>query len=337
MKGKEKVNARNNTARVDPVYQPDKSNYTQHVIDSIMEHKFSIPCSSNPMNSETYHQKGMNPSANFGSTKQHFQGGQFEIVLVSSQSRQREYSSRSRAGKLRKFVTTFLSQTQKSLKLMVSRVASRSYGMKMRLSSKWWTGLIKVSKQLFRNIATCFPMPCLLVGDFNNVLNSSEKFEGNAIDNRKAYENNTWHPINLQWGPLVSHCLFADDIILFAKNSNISISFVKAIFLDDFTKVSSLTINLDKSRMLFPKNTSNHVRSTICNFLNIYEANDLGKYLGFPLKNSKFSTSNVRFILDKVKAKLADWKSRMISFDGRKTIVLQVTSTISSYYMQCCA
>ncbi|KAL3533181.1 hypothetical protein ACH5RR_006702 [Cinchona calisaya] len=79
--------------------------------------------------------------------------------------------------------------------------------------------------------------------------------------------------------------------------------------------------------MLFSKNTSDVLRSTICNFLNIFEIDDLGKYICYPPKNSKFSTSIVRCILDKVKAKLAGKKYSVITFARRKTIVQQADQT----------
>lgn len=40
------------------------------------------------------------------------------------------------------------------------------------------------------------------------------------------------------------------------------------------------------------------------------------------------------FILDKVKNKLSGWKARLLSLVGRKTLIQQVTSSISNYYRQ---
>ncbi|KAL3512824.1 hypothetical protein ACH5RR_025541 [Cinchona calisaya] len=60
--------------------------------------------------------------------------------------------------------------------------------------------------------------------------------------------------------------------------------------------------------------------------LNISEAKDLGKYLGFPTSNGRVTRRHFQFIIDKVKNKLASRETNMISFAGRKTIVQQVVS-----------
>lgn len=51
--------------------------------------------------------------------------------------------------------------------------------------------------------------------------------------------------------------------------------------------------------------------------------------------HDRFSQRHVRFILDKVQAKLAGWKVNLMSFAARKTIVKQVIASIPAYYMQC--
>ncbi|KAL3525097.1 hypothetical protein ACH5RR_013469 [Cinchona calisaya] len=112
------------------------------------------------------------------------------------------------------------------------------------------------------------------------------KMEYLSIKIAQACENKEWHPIRFNVkGHLVSHYLFADDILLFLKTSRTSISSVKAI-LDEFT-VSSLTINFDKFRILFSNNTSWNVKNAICSFLNITHTDNLGKYLGFSLHNDE--------------------------------------------------
>ncbi|KAL3527877.1 hypothetical protein ACH5RR_012533 [Cinchona calisaya] len=151
-----------------------------------------------------------------------------------------------------------------------------------------------------------------------------------------ASVNNYWDAIKIcNGGPSLSHCIFVDDIILFSKNTDKSIDIIKTI-IHDFSSTSILTVNFDKSRIFFSKNSTKDNISSICNSLNTAKAKDLGLYLGFPI-TSRTRRSLFQFVLEKVHKKLAGWQTNLISFAGRKAIVQQVAAVIPAYYMQCTA
>ncbi|KAL3503652.1 hypothetical protein ACH5RR_038101 [Cinchona calisaya] len=156
-----------------------------------------------------------------------------------------------------------------------------------------------------------------------------------SIKKFRACDNRTWNPIKIcNGGPSFSHCLFVDDIVLFSLNTASSIGSIKAI-LDDISKVSGLNVSVDKNKIFFSKNTPLSTRTDIFSFLNIAETDDLGLYLGFPICKSKLSYKHNRFILEKVRSRLAGWQTNLISLAGRNSVVQQVSSSIPSYYMQC--
>ena len=69
----------------------------------------------------------------------------------------------------------------------------------------------------------------------------------------KAVQQGSWETLKVCRGGLaISHCMFADDIILFSSCSNASISEVKSI-LENFCLKSGLTISLEKSSLLLQK------------------------------------------------------------------------------------
>lgn len=62
-----------------------------------------------------------------------------------------------------------------------------------------------------------------------------------------ATRRGRWKPVkSSQFGPVVSHLFFADDLVLFAKASSHQAKVLKTC-LETFSQASSHTINFDKS------------------------------------------------------------------------------------------
>ena len=95
-----------------------------------------------------------------------------------------------------------------------------------------------------------------------------------------------------KWTPLkafrenveVSHLFFADDLMLFAKASEKGSEAIKDV-LDLFCEESSQRIIYEKSHIYFSPNVPTPLKDKICENLNIQAANNLGKYLGFPIRH----------------------------------------------------
>lgn len=63
-----------------------------------------------------------------------------------------------------------------------------------------------------------------------------------------------------------------------------------------------MTINLDKSKVWFSPTIEDNKRNQITNTLQIRQDNDLGMYLGYPLKPS-YKPANFQFLIDKIQKK----------------------------------
>lgn len=151
----------------------------------------------------------------------------------------------------------------------------------------------------------------------------------------KATVSSAWNPFWLGRKKVsISHLLFADDILLFGEVNHGKISSLKSI-LDSFCFMSGQTVSIDKSRVLFSKNTSIDDGSMFCNSMLIKEAPDLNPYLGFPISGSRPTKSSVKFIMDKILGKLASWKTKFLSKAGRLCLISSVLNTMPNYYMQC--
>ena len=66
------------------------------------------------------------------------------------------------------------------------------------------------------------------------------------------------------------------------------------------------------------------LKSTIYENLNILAMNNLGKYLGFPLKHKGSNWNQFNFVAERVISKLSGWKAQLLSFAGMTVLVKSI-------------
>lgn len=136
-------------------------------------------------------------------------------------------------------------------------------------------------------------------------------------------------------GPLISHLLFADDVLLFTKARSSQARLVSSI-LKRFGQASGLKVNVSKSRAFFSSGLPPSKARKCTEITQIREAKSLDKYLGFPLIHRRSSKKDFEFIIEKMNTRLASWKHRLLNRAGRVALASSVLTTIPSYYMQVC-
>ena len=158
-------------------------------------------------------------------------------------------------------------------------------------------------------------------------------FLGQLIEGKCAEK--AWDPVkSSKSGPFFSHLFFADDLVLFAKANSKNCSAIRSV-LDIFCSKSGETISEAKSKVYFSPNVDSDMRDSLCEILGFRSTNSLGKYLGIPIRQQGSSPNDFNFILDKMKQKLAGWKSNLLSMAGRAVLIQSSLSTIPAYVMQC--
>jgi ribonuclease HI len=130
----------------------------------------------------------------------------------------------------------------------------------------------------------------------------------------------------------ISHLLFADDLILFAKATSSEANILKSI-LDKYCYWSGQAINSMKSSIHFSKNTTTAVINSISSILPYKRTSSSSKYLGLPLFIGKSKAGAFKDILDKVSGKIEGWRAKMLSQAGRTVLIKTVASSIPSYAM----
>ena len=119
-----------------------------------------------------------------------------------------------------------------------------------------------------------------------------------------------FHPL-CKWLKLVNLC-FADDLIIFCKGS---LRFVQILHdgFTNFSQASGLSANLTKSHIYFGGVIFEDKKS-ILDCVNIEEGSFLLKYLGVPLRPTKWKADDCGLIIKKIHIHLHTWSSRHLSF-----------------------
>jgi hypothetical protein len=149
----------------------------------------------------------------------------------------------------------------------------------------------------------------------------------------QSMDNGEWKAIRAgRRGPLVSHLMFADDLLLFGEATEAQIKCVTRI-MDLFCNMSGQQISHEKTSIFFSKNVSRAKRDRLVFLSRFRETSVLGKYLGVPLTGRAPKKADYNYIIEQVTAKLTAWKAKHLSFAGRVTLAKSVIEAIPIYPM----
>ncbi|KAM6584506.1 hypothetical protein CsatB_011508 [Cannabis sativa] len=130
----------------------------------------------------------------------------------------------------------------------------------------------------------------------------------------------------------ISHLMYADDTFLFCEANIDEINMVQDC-LRKYSEWSGQKINASKSATVFSKNTCSEVKVMINNLLGFRPLSEADKFLGNPISFSKSATRDFSFVVDRVKARLEGWRSKLLSQAGRTTLIQSVVASIPVYTM----
>ncbi|XP_062093665.1 uncharacterized protein LOC133799682 [Humulus lupulus] len=129
---------------------------------------------------------------------------------------------------------------------------------------------------------------------------------------------------------LVSLC-FADDLVLFCKGTNRSVQIITECF-KSFSSVSGLTANVEKSRVYFGGMNAAETKE-ILKDIRFSEGEFPLKYLGVPLRPTKWKAGDCAAIIKKIQLKLHHWSNRHLSFAGKTQLIQSVLMGLRAFWM----
>ncbi|PKI39344.1 hypothetical protein CRG98_040210 [Punica granatum] len=151
---------------------------------------------------------------------------------------------------------------------------------------------------------------------------------------RESVEAKVWQPMRVgQNGLWISHLMFADDILLFAKASENQIATVCAI-LDRFCAVSREKVSASKTVIYFSQNVEADLRERICTISSFGMSSTLGRYLGVPIVHGRLRREHFEQVVSRVQDKINGWTARTLSMAGRITLAKSMIQAIPSFTMQ---
>jgi hypothetical protein len=149
----------------------------------------------------------------------------------------------------------------------------------------------------------------------------------------EAVEDGQWKPMRAgRNGPLISHLMFADDLLLFSQATDESMMVVMNV-LQNFCSMSGQQVNYDKSSIFISRNVSVAKRASLTIQSGLKETTQLGKYLGVPALGKSLRVHDFQYLVENVKARLAGWKAKQLSLAGRITLAKSVIQVIPIYPM----
>lgn len=149
----------------------------------------------------------------------------------------------------------------------------------------------------------------------------------------KAAQSKLIHGIQVsRCAPAITHLLFADDSLIFAKAKQQECSIITDIS-SLYERASGQKINMANSEICFSRNGGEQRRLEIVHQLGVKEVDRHSKYLGLPTIVGPSKKVVFASIKDRVWKKVHEWKEKLLSQVGRETLIKSVLQSIPIYVM----
>ncbi|KAL0802799.1 hypothetical protein Bca101_057975 [Brassica carinata] len=122
--------------------------------------------------------------------------------------------------------------------------------------------------------------------------------------------------------PLVTHLLFADDLLLFSDGSRESLAGTSSVMME-FKALSGLEMNPSKSEIFFGGYNDFDV-AELSGLSRFKQGIFPTRYLGLPLNPGRVTLSTLQPLLDKITSKMHSWTVKYLSFSGKIRLVASV-------------
>ncbi|CAL1413727.1 unnamed protein product [Linum trigynum] len=132
--------------------------------------------------------------------------------------------------------------------------------------------------------------------------------------------------------PVLTHCLFADDTVIFGK-ANLQGAQKILDLIGEYGAITGQEVNISKSSVFFSANVPDVEKADIIAHIGFASSNCHSKYLGVPTEwgNSKKETFN--FLIQRMEKMGEAWNSLLLSHGGKEVLLKAVIQAIPSFIM----
>ncbi|KAJ4765712.1 RNA-directed DNA polymerase (reverse transcriptase)-related family protein [Rhynchospora pubera] len=130
--------------------------------------------------------------------------------------------------------------------------------------------------------------------------------------------------------PQVTHAIYADDLVLMGDTDESEV-LVFTTLLQQFAMASGLRINPQKSGLWFSRICDRLEITRVKTVWNAKQVEGEEMYLGMMISQAGDLKRNGRMVLDRIRNKLAGWKSHMLSQAGRLVMIKAVLMALPVY------
>ncbi|KAI0522478.1 hypothetical protein KFK09_004857 [Dendrobium nobile] len=120
-------------------------------------------------------------------------------------------------------------------------------------------------------------------------------------------------------GPVVTHLLYADDVLILS-NANVELAKKMKNIVEDFCKWTGQKVNVIKSQLMFGKAVKNSMKKKIARVLGFKVVKDM-KYLGIKITLNRVKIADFQDILCNVTDKLNAWNKKSLSLGGKLILI----------------
>nr|GFA01231.1 RNA-directed DNA polymerase, eukaryota, reverse transcriptase zinc-binding domain protein [Tanacetum cinerariifolium] len=127
----------------------------------------------------------------------------------------------------------------------------------------------------------------------------------------------------------LTHMCFDDDMLVMFNGDKESMGVVKKA-LDEFSSVSSLLHNLNKSTIFFGS-INDGLKREILQILPFKLGSLPMKYLGIPLVAKRLGVKECMSLMENVEKRINCWRNKLLSYAGRIQLISSVLSSMHQY------
>jgi hypothetical protein len=102
-----------------------------------------------------------------------------------------------------------------------------------------------------------------------------------------------------------------------------------------YEECSSQIINKEKSSVLFSKNCGEATKEEFLTALDLSHEAKSDRYLGLPVYMGQSKAKMFTYLKDRVWKRIQGWKEKLLSREGKETLIKAVAQAIPSFAMSC--